>query len=55
MISKELLQPFHYLFDSELIDSIADVAFLKTFERSDIIIDIGQNLNYIPLLIEGNI
>lgn len=55
MITKAQLQPFNYLFDSEIIDNIADVAFLKTFKKSDIIIDIGQELNYIPLLIEGNI
>jgi len=55
MISKELLEPFNYLFDSEIIDSIADVALLKTFQKSDIIIDIGQELNFIPLLIKGNI
>ena len=55
MISKELLQPFNYLFDSELIDSIANVAFLKIFHKADIIIDIGQDLNFIPLLIKGNI
>ena len=55
MISKELLQPFNYLFDSELIDSIANVAFLKNFQKADIIIDIGQDLNFIPLLIKGNI
>lgn len=55
MISKELLRPFYYLFDTEIIDSIANVAFIKTFDKSDIIIDIGQELNYIPLLINGNI
>ena len=55
MIEKTLLQPFNYLFDSEIIDSIADVAFLKTFQKADIIIDIGQELNFIPLLITGNI
>lgn len=55
MISKDILQPFNYLFDSETIDNIADVAVLKTFGKADIIIDIGQELNDIPLLIEGNI
>lgn len=55
MISKDILQPFNYLFDLETIDNIADVAVLKTFGKADIIIDIGQELNYIPLLIEGNI
>ena len=55
MITKTLLQRFNYLFDSETIDNIANVAILKTFHKSDIIIDIGQDLNYIPLLISGNI
>lgn len=55
MITKDLLQPFNYLFDTEIIDNIANVAFLKTFKKADIIIDIGQDLNYIPLLISGTI
>lgn len=55
MISKELLQPFHYLFDSEIINNISDTASIRTFQKHDIIIDIGQNLNFIPVLIEGNI
>ncbi|MEN8885280.1 Crp/Fnr family transcriptional regulator [uncultured Winogradskyella sp.] len=55
MISKELLQPFNYLFDSQLIDKIANIALIKSFKKNDIIIDIGQDLNFIPLLIKGNI
>lgn len=55
MISKALLQPFHYLFDTEIINNIINVALLKSFKKHDIIIDIGQDLSYIPLLIEGNI
>ncbi|RCW92052.1 Crp/Fnr family transcriptional regulator [Winogradskyella arenosi] len=55
MISKDLLQPFQYLFDTELIESIAHVALLKNYQKLDIIIDIGQELNFIPLLIKGNI
>ncbi|WP_430467665.1 Crp/Fnr family transcriptional regulator [Winogradskyella ouciana] len=55
MVTKELLQPFHYLFDAHILEQIASVAVLKTFKKHDIIIDIGQNLNYIPLLIDGNI
>lgn len=55
MISKELLQPFNYLFDSEIIDNITNVAILKTYHKNDIIIDIGQDLNFIPLLLKGNI
>jgi CRP/FNR family transcriptional regulator len=37
------------------MSSICDTALLKTFKKADIIIDIGQDLNFIPLLIQGNI
>ncbi|TCK68681.1 CRP/FNR family transcriptional regulator [Winogradskyella wandonensis] len=55
MVHTDTLQSFEYLFDSVLIDSIAKVATLKTFKKDDIIIDIGQKLKFIPLLIKGNI
>ena len=55
MITKGLLEPFCYLFDSKIIEDIAKAATLKTFNKNDIIIDIGQELNFIPLLINGNI
>jgi CRP/FNR family transcriptional regulator len=55
MISKDLLQPFSYLFDNEIVNEISKVADLKTFKKNDIIIDIGQDLQHIPLLIKGNI
>ncbi|ARV09083.1 Crp/Fnr family transcriptional regulator [Winogradskyella sp. PC-19] len=55
MISKNTLQPFGYLFDSELITKISEVARLVSFKKNDIIIDIGQSLEHIPLLINGNI
>lgn len=55
MITKELKQQFGYLFDEELIQMISKVGKIKQFRKDDIIIDIGQDLNYIPLLLEGNI
>ena len=55
MIMQELRQQFGYLFDEGLIETISEVGILKNFNKDDIIIDIGQELNYIPLLLEGNI
>jgi len=55
MIEHELEQQFGYLFDEGLIRTISEVGILKEFKKDDIIIDIGQDLNYIPLLLEGNI
>ena len=55
MDTQELNRQFGYLFDEELIQSIAEVGISREFRKDDIIIDIGQELNYIPLLLEGNI
>ena len=55
MVSKELLQPFSYLFDDEILQNISEVSKLIEFQKHDIIIDIGQELNFVPLLIMGNI
>ena len=55
MISKDTLQPFNNLFDSELLQKISEVANIMSFDKNDIIIDIGESLKQIPLLINGNI
>lgn len=55
MIQKEILAPFHYNFDEQLVNSITKNGVLKTFEANDIIMDIGQELKHVPLLLEGNI
>jgi CRP/FNR family transcriptional regulator len=55
MITKDILEPFSYLFDDTIVNDIAHSAKLKTFKKNDIIIDIGQELTHIPLLIKGNI
>ena len=55
MIEKNILEKFDYLFDEELIDILAKRASLHRFNKGDIIIDLGQNIEYVPLIIEGNI
>lgn len=55
MISKDILEQFSYLFDEEILNNISKAAELRTFKKNDIIIDIGQELKYVPLLIRGNI
>ncbi|WP_426429622.1 Crp/Fnr family transcriptional regulator [Winogradskyella sp. HB-48] len=55
MISKDILEQFSYLFDEEILNNISQVAELRTFKKNDIIIDIGQELKFVPLLIRGNI
>ena len=55
MIPMKYLKSFEYLFDQQLIQDIASKALLKKFKKNDIIIDIGQELKFVPLLLEGNI
>ena len=55
MIQKELLSQFQSQFDDFIITNIAKYGILKTFKANDIIIDIGQELTHVPLLLGGNI
>ena len=55
MVDQQLHLHFGYLFDDQLIDAISKVGRIKNFKKDDIIIDIGQELQNIPLLIDGNI
>ncbi|MDO5970004.1 Crp/Fnr family transcriptional regulator [Flavivirga aquimarina] len=55
-MEKELLyQKFNHVFDSDLIDQINKIGSINTFLKDDIIIDIDQTLQYIPLLLSGSI
>ncbi|WP_303315888.1 Crp/Fnr family transcriptional regulator [Flavivirga abyssicola] len=55
-MGKELLyQKFNHILDDTLISEIEKVGTISTFLKDDIIIDINQPLQYIPLLLSGNI
>ena len=45
---------FNY-FEDELVDEINSIGIKKTFETGDIIIDLGENIKYIPIVISGTI
>lgn len=55
MIHKDLLIDFQQQLDDPTIQSIAEFGAIKHFKKDDIIIDIGQTLGHVPLLLEGNI
>ena len=42
-------------FEDELVDEINSIGIKKTFETGDIIIDLGENIKYIPIVISGTI
>ena len=50
-----LKQKFAHILDEDLIAEISTKGILKKFKKDDIIIDINQTLNFIPLLLTGDI
>jgi CRP/FNR family transcriptional regulator len=48
-------QKFHHILDENLIKEIQDIGIFKRYAKDDIIIDINQPLEYIPLLLSGSI
>lgn len=55
MISKENLATIDFLFDKDLLDEIQKVGQLKKVIKGDLMIDLGERVSYIPLLLEGAI
>ncbi|WP_333695829.1 Crp/Fnr family transcriptional regulator [Flavobacterium sp.] len=53
---KELLQStYGFVFEDKLIDEIVSVSLLRDFEEGDILIDFGDYIKKMPLLLEGAI
>ncbi|MBC6998113.1 Crp/Fnr family transcriptional regulator [Cytophaga sp. FL35] len=53
---KEKLQQFYgYLFEEELFKEIGKVGLQKSIPQGAVIMDIGQNITHMPLLLEGAI
>ncbi len=55
MVSSLLQEKFSHFFDQQLISEIEAIGHMANFQKNDIIIDIGQPLKFIPLLLSGNI
>lgn len=53
---KDLLkQTYGFVFEDKLIDEIAQVSVLKDFKEGDVLIDFGDKISKMPLLISGAI
>ncbi len=55
MGKKLLQQKFNQILDDDLLNEIFESGIFKEYKKDDIIIDIDQPLNYIPLLLNGTI
>jgi CRP/FNR family transcriptional regulator len=55
MINEALQQNYDYLFEPELLKEISDVAIYKKVQEGELLMDIGQTITHMPLLINGAI
>lgn len=55
MVNLEKLQSLSYILNQNLLKEISVHGKFKTFAKDEIIIDIGQELEFAPILIKGNI
>jgi len=53
LMREKLNYSFNKVFEQSLIDEIVEIASLKNFESGDILIDIGDEMTHIPLILKG--
>ena len=54
-MKEELKQTYGFVFEEDLINEIADVSVLREFKEGDVLIDFGDYIKRMPLLINGAI
>lgn len=52
-MQKEFVESYGYLFEKELIDEIVSIGHQLELQSGDVLIDYGQNIKFMPLLMEG--
>lgn len=52
---KVLHDRFQYIFEDELIRKICETSKLRTFESGKTLIEVGQDITFMPLIINGSI
>ncbi|WBL21067.1 Crp/Fnr family transcriptional regulator [Zunongwangia sp. HRR-M8] len=52
---EELKEAYHFVFEKELLEEINKSGYLKEFKEGDVIIEIGDHLKSMPLLLNGAI
>lgn len=55
MPSPTLQEAFGFLLEENLLSEIKTYGIVKTFSKDDVIIDIGQPMPYVPLLLSGTV
>jgi len=52
-LKKILLNQYSNIFEDELIDEIIKVGYLKSIKNGELLIDVGDYLTHIPLILKG--
>ena len=47
-----LRENYGFIFEEKLLEEIAQVSTLRTFEEGDILIDFGDYIKFMPLLVD---
>lgn len=55
MIKEKLEEYYSVVFEKELLDEIAEVGEYKKVKEDDLLLDIGDTFNYMPLILTGAI
>ena len=55
MIKEKLEEYYSVVFEKELLDEIAEVGEYKKVKENDLLLDIGDKFNYMPLILTGAI
>lgn len=53
ILKRKLASKYAEVFEEELIQEIAEVGFLKKIKNAQLLIDIGEELTHIPLILDG--
>ena len=51
----KLYEKFQFLFEPELINEICKTGMIKTYKEGSILMEIGQTLSHMPLVITGSV
>lgn len=55
MMKEKLFEAYHFIFEEELLEEISNVATYKEFKANDYLIEIGDAIQTMPLLLNGAI
>lgn len=53
ILREKLGSYYNNVFEKELIDDIVRVGFIDKYKQGDVLIDIGENMTHIPLILSG--